>query len=380
MDIGSARPAAASSVWVSMVGACPCIAVALRIAIFLHISNAQLQRQVDISESCQKQLTDLGKDGAALAHCIGTACLNSTNVVGSTTPSKVGTVCADCFATLCRNTEGGTEATELDFEATEFECSLSASLTKSSGTAPIEATLNVATCVFPAACAVNEVLALMEIQVVGALTTDGQTASASADCDIFASIVNENFAWLVLAGAAALFALSWLLSYAQCCKALLRVSAFSFVVLDVIVGVALVIFGVVLAQKSNFPPYLVVTVMGMAAVQLLTAVVIFCGAKRNGTVCLLCVSYLLTGLVGVLALALGLAFQFGGKTWLQDGLGELGVSLSEADALDLAQFMQNANSVIVCMLFLMAGVNLATSAQPARLPFKFSLLRTYRNG
>ena len=295
-------------------------------------------------------------------------------------PGKLGGSCAACAAELtqCRPRPAGTgeggwlaESGKLDAEAREFTCGAQfswANSTRATTGAPESSAvlkLRLSDLCYPAACSDGDITILIEEAaiVVAAYTPDTVTVTAAEKvCDLLGSFVNEGFAWVI-------FACALLLIVVSCCMPTAKVvpyvalvwMLYAFTLIDILVGLGFVVFAAILQTESDFPQYLILSVIGVGVVHLVIAVLLWCGGlKKDSTPCVMFFARVLAYVLGPLGGVLGVVFQVFGDDMLVDTFADVGVELSQQDRNEIQDFMQTTNTLLVCVFFLMMGVHTST--------------------
>lgn len=330
---------------------------------------------------CREQLT-ANTNSSGLGQCVAT-CINmaaARQAQDSWSPGDLGGSCAECAAELtqCKPQTSGTgeagwleDTGALDAQASEFTCGAEfrwTNITRATADEPdssVSMMIRLSDLCYPAVCSYIDIADLTEDAgaVVAAHTPDTVSGVATNSvCDLVGSFVNADFAWVIF-----IFAL--ILIAASCCMPRAKVvpyvamvwMLYAFTLIDVLVGIGFVGLASILQSESDFPQYLILTVLGVGVVHLVIAVVLWCGGlRKEGTPCVMSFARALAYLLGPLGGVLGVIFQVFGDEMLVDTFKEVGVELSQDDRADIQDFMQTTNTLIVCAFFLMMGVHTST--------------------
>lgn len=344
---------------------------------------------------CEEELTP-ETNSTGLGLCVA-ACIDLADVQPAKEewkPGELGGRCAECAAELtqCKPRPASTSGTDagwiaesggLDAQAREFTCGAQFSwtnVTRATADAPessVSLRLRLSDLCYPAACSDGDIARLIQDAktVVAAQTPDTVTMSAAEKvCDLLGSFVNEDFAWVIFAAALLLIA-------ASCCMPKSKVvpymalvwMLYTFTLIDIAVGLGFVALAAILQAESEFPHYLVFSVMGVGLVHLVIAVVLWCGGlRKDSTPCVMNFARGLAYVLGPLGGVFGVLFQVFGDEMLVDTFDEVGVELSQEDRGEIQDFMQTTNTLLVCVFFIMMGVHTST------IPVSKSV-RDYRN-
>jgi hypothetical protein len=333
--------------------------------------------------SCREELTP-ETNSTGLGRCVA-ACINlaaAQPAQDEWSPGELGGRCAECAAELtqCKprsvaaaGTDAGwiAESGTLDAEARDFTCGAQfrwSNVTRATADAPessVALRLRLSDLCYPAACSDGDITQLIRDAeaVIATHTPDTVTVStAEKVCDLLGSFVNEGFAWV-------LFAAALLLIAASCCMPKAKVvpyvallwMLYIFTLIDILVGLGFIALAAILQAESDFPQYLVLSVVGVGAVHLVIAIVLWCGGlRKDGTPCVMNFARGLAYVLGPLGGVLGIIFQVFGDEMLVDTFSEVGVELSQEDRGEIQDFMQTTNTLLVCVFFIMMGVHTST--------------------
>ena len=333
--------------------------------------------------ACREELT-AETNSSGLGRCVAT-CVNLAATrprQDEWTPGQLGGSCAECAAELtqCKprlasasGTDAGwiAESGTLDAQASEFTCGAQFSwtnVTHATADTPessVSMRLRLSDLCYPAACSGGDIALLIQDAktVVAEQTPDTVTVPAAEKvCDLLGSFVNEGFAWVIFAGALLLIA-------ASCCMPKFKVVPYMalvwmlyiFTLIDMLVGLGFIVLAYILQAESDFPHYLVFSVIGVGVLHLVIAVVLWCGGLRgDSTPCVMNFARGLAYVLGPLGGVFGVIFQVFGDEMLVDTFNEVGVELSQKERGEIQDFMQTTKTLLVCVLFIMMGVHTST--------------------
>ena len=260
-------------------------------------------------------------------------------------PDTLGGECAACATALgeCEETEpaaaAGEEgwlATSLAPEASAFSCSVAFDWYNQSVVVTSQerdVSLRLPRLCFPAAaCSDSDVSAIVAEAVRSASLPAGMSGLTGEDtCDLVGSFLNYHFSWVVFIFAIALIAGTWNLHKQKCVpKHCLLLILQVFVSIDVLVGAFFLVVGFLFSAETDFPSYLLWTVLGMGLLQLLIALLLGCSARKDvcrcNRACFGKLAHFLAGLVGGVCGIVGFVFQLAGKNMLDDAQELIGAS------------------------------------------------------
>ena len=231
--------------------------------------------------------------------------------------------------------EEGWLATSLAPEASAFSCSVTFDWYNQSAVRAVS--LRLPRLCFPAAaCSDSDVSAIVAEAVRSASLPAGMGGLTGEDtCDLVGSFLNYHFSWVVFIFAIALIAGTWNLHKQKCVpKHCLLWILQAFVAIDVLVGAFFLVVGFLFSSETDFPSYLLWTVLGMGLLQLLIALLLGCSARKDvcrcNRACFGKLAHFLAGLFGGACGVVGFVFQLAGKNMLDDAQELIGASNSSA--------------------------------------------------
>jgi|EP01046_Picozoa_sp_COSAG06_P006509 hypothetical protein len=344
----------------------------------LLLALAALRHADALDARCNAALTP-ETNATGLGRCVA-LCINAAATLPAQSewsPAGLGQDCAECAAELtqCKPApettgDGGWLEDRAAPAARDFTCGgvfrWTNTTRATTGVAAVYTSLSLrlSDMCYPADCADGDITDLLaDAKAVIAAHTPDTVSYDRADkaCDLLGSFVNEDFAWVIFALGILLIAASCLLPNRSFMPYIaLLWMLYIFTLIDLLVGLGFLGLAVVLTSESDFPQYLIFSVLGVGVIHLVIAIVLWCGGRKQGTPCVLAVARGLAFLLGPLGGVLGIVFQVSGKDMLIDTFDQVGVELSQEKRGEIEDFMQTTHTLLVCVFFLMMGVHCST--------------------
>ena len=370
-----------------------------------------------IKEDCFAALVQQNKAPADVAACV-INCMNGATSYGAWYHSgrwspeqidadneidnSVGTSCVRCTSVLRRCPSGTTSYGDegrlshgIDLSASSFLCDGTISWANASAiisTATPRLLLN--DFCFPGECSYTDIRDLFEYELIPKLAPRYTNVQARASCDILATFLNDSAPWWILS-----FGIVWVIMNTFCTRAapgmILRCLLWGYIAWDVLIGGLMLIFGLFFLFPQKIPQFIKLATPLMGILQMASGLIARCALMGEvelktgicswnpfrGKYWVLYLSNVFAGVDGLLALVLAFVFKIGGKDSLESAVNSERTT-DPTDALEsheelaeLNNTIQTYHTLLVCMLFITAAVQISLVTLSTGAISRFSHVR-----